>query len=64
MQQIALWHSPCIERFQTKQSPYINGEKTTPGSSTMYLFFTAPAVSLVTILAMTLHSQFSSRPNL
>jgi hypothetical protein len=30
----------------------------------MYILFAAPAVSLVTILAMTLHSQFASRPNL
>jgi hypothetical protein len=30
----------------------------------MYILFAAPAVSLVTILAMTLYSQFSTHPKL
>jgi hypothetical protein len=30
----------------------------------MYILFAAPALSLVTILAMSLHSQFATRPSL
>jgi hypothetical protein len=30
----------------------------------MYILFAPPALSLVAILAMTLHSQFASRANL
>jgi hypothetical protein len=30
----------------------------------MYILFAAPALSLFTILAITLHSQFATRPNL
>jgi len=46
------------------KSPDNHGDESTPGSFAMYLLLAAPAVSLVTILTMTLHSQFASRPNL
>jgi hypothetical protein len=39
-------------------------QQITPGSFAMYILFAAPALSFVTILAMSLHSQFATRPNL